>query len=181
MERYRIHAEAAVYFVTYSVVEWLPVFIREATCKIVTESLTFCHHQKQLRINAFVIMPTHLHMIVFADDFDPERLAQTLADFRKFTGRQLSDYCEHQLPGCFPRTLREQATADRKRRFWQPSRHPEAILKDVFWQQKLDYIHNNPCRSGLVRAPEHWRFSSAGWYLSDGKEPVDVPLTPIEW
>jgi hypothetical protein len=37
MERYRIQSEAAVYFVTYSIVEWLPVFIREATCKIVTE------------------------------------------------------------------------------------------------------------------------------------------------
>src|SRR5262245_39248293 len=86
MERYRIHPEAAVYFVTYSIVEWLPVFIREATCKIVTDSLTFCHGQKHLRINAFVIMPTHLHLIVFDSDFDSERLVPTLADFRKFTG-----------------------------------------------------------------------------------------------
>src|SRR4051812_19846066 len=45
MGRYRIHPEAAVYFLTYSVVEWLPVFIREATCKVVTDSLTFCHRQ----------------------------------------------------------------------------------------------------------------------------------------
>jgi hypothetical protein len=29
MERYRIQPEAAVYFVTYSVVEWLPVFVFE--------------------------------------------------------------------------------------------------------------------------------------------------------
>ena len=57
MERYRIQPEAAVSFLTYSVVEWLPIFIREATCKIVTDSLTFCHFQKRLRINAFVIMP----------------------------------------------------------------------------------------------------------------------------
>ena len=181
MERFRIHPEAAVYFVTYSVVEWLPVFIREATCKIVTDSLTFCHHQKQLRINAFVIMPTHLHLILFDGDFDSERLTRTLADFRKFTGRQLSDYSEKQLPGCFPKTLHEQATADRQRRFWQPSRHPEAIVNEAFWQQKIDYIHKNPCRSGLVRAAEHWRFSSAAWYLTEGQEAVDVPLTPIAW
>ena len=77
MERYRIQSEAAVYFLTYSVVEWLPVFIREATCKVVTESLTFCHHQKRLRINAFVIMPTHLHLIVFDGDFDSDRLVRT--------------------------------------------------------------------------------------------------------
>ena len=181
MERYRIQSEAAIYFLTYSVVEWLPVFIREATCQVVTESLTFCHRQKQLRINAFVIMPTHLHLIAFDSDFDSQRLAATLADFRKFTGRQLSDYCESHLPGCFPKTLRERATADRQRRFWQPSRHPEAIENEAFWQQKVDYVHNNPCRSGLVRAPEHWRFSSAAWYLSEGKGPGDVPLTPIAW
>ncbi len=170
-----------LYFVTYSVVEWLPVFIREATCKIVTDSLTFCHRQRRLCINAFVIMPTHLHLIVFDGDFDTDRLERALADFRKFTGRQLSDYSESQLPGCFPKTLREQASADRQRRLWQPSRHPEAILKERFWQQKVDYIHNNPCRSGLVRAAEHWRFSSAAWYLSEGKDAVEVPLTPIAW
>jgi REP element-mobilizing transposase RayT len=181
MERYRITPEAAIYFVTYSVVEWLPVFIRDATCLIVTESLTFCHREKLLRVNAFVIMPTHLHMIVFDDNFDPKRLTTTMADFRKYTGRRLCDYCEAHLPGCFPKTLRQQAVVDRKRRFWQPSRHPEAILNEAFWQQKADYIHDNPCRSGLVLAAGHWRFSSSRWHLSDGKEAVDVPLTPIVW
>ena len=63
MERYRIGPDGVVYFLTYSVVEWLPVFVTESTLKTVTESLTFCHKQKHLRINAFVIMPTHLHMI----------------------------------------------------------------------------------------------------------------------
>jgi hypothetical protein len=39
-------------------------------------------------------MPTHMHLIVFDEHFDAERLVRTLADCRKFTGRQLSDYCE---------------------------------------------------------------------------------------
>ena len=181
MERYRIHPEAAVYFLTYSVVEWLPVFIRADTCQIITESLTFCHQKKHLRINAFVVMPTHLHLIVLDGDYNTERLKQTLADFRKYTGRQLCDYCEKQMPGCFRTTLHEQATADRERRFWQPSRHPMAIQNEPFWRQKLDYIHDNPCRSGLLLAAEHWRFSSAAWYLSEGQVFVDVPLSPIAW
>src|SRR5436305_14146187 len=105
MERYRIRPEAAVYYMTYSVVEWLPVFITEATLSIVTESLTFCHQQKHLRVNAYVIMPTHLHMIVFDPDWGNERLIRTLADFRKFTGRQLSDYCGKHFPQCFAETL----------------------------------------------------------------------------
>jgi putative transposase len=146
-----------------------------------TSGLTFCHEQKHLRINAFVVMPTHVHMIVFDANFDNERLVRTLADFRKFTGRQLSDYCSHHFPRCFAATLRDQATADRERRFWQPSRHPEAIQAEPFWQQKLDYLHDNPRRKGLVRSPQDWRWSSAAWYFSDGKAETHVPLTPIRW
>jgi REP element-mobilizing transposase RayT len=181
MERYRIHAEAAVYFLTYSADEWLPIFVNEASCKIITDSLTYCQRNKHLRINAYVIMPTHLHMIVFDTDHDSARLTRTLADFRKFTGRQLSDHCINHFPACFRATLREQATADRERRFWQPSRHPEAIESEPFWQQKLDYLHDNPCRKGLVRNPRDWRFSSAAWYHSDCQDEVDVPLTAIAW
>jgi putative transposase len=181
MERYRIHPEAAVYYLTYSIVEWLPVFVSQSTCQIVADSLTFCHRQKHLRINAFVIMPTHLHLIVFDADLDAERLARTLTDFRKFTGRQLSDYCGKGAPKCFGQTLRDQAVADRERRFWQPSRHPEAIQGERFWRQKLDYLHDNPCRKGLVRSPDHWRYSSAAWYMSDGAHSVDVPLTALTW
>jgi REP element-mobilizing transposase RayT len=188
MERYRIHPEAAIYFVTYSIVEWLPLFVAEATFRIVTDSLTFCHHNKHLRINAFVIMPTHMHMIVFDGGFDNERLIRTLTDFRKFTGRQLSDMvgrpCHNGIghfPKCFTETLRAQATADRERRLWQPSRHPEAIQTEPFWRQKVDYLHDNPRRKGLVRLPQEWRWSSAARYYSDGQHEADVPLTAIAW
>src|SRR5262249_51703716 len=74
MERYRISDDGAVYFVTMSVVDWLPVFISEATCRILTESLNFCHRRKGLRINAYVVMPTHFHAIVFLNRFDPSAL-----------------------------------------------------------------------------------------------------------
>ncbi len=181
MERYRITSDAAVYYVTYSVVEWLPVFVSEAACKIVTESLNFCHAKKGLRINAFVIMPTHLHAIVFNDEFRSDPLAAALTDFRKFTGRNLSDYCQQSMPSCFAQTLRDQSTADRERRFWQPSRHPVALLTEKFWQQKLGYLHENPVRKGLVRQARDWRFSSAAWYDSDARFAVDVQLTGIDW
>ena len=132
MERYRIHAEAAVYYLTYAIVEWLPVFVSQKTCAVVADSLGFCCRQKQLRINAFVIMPTHLHLIAFDADFDAKLAARTLTDFRKFTGRQLSDHCCKNGPKCFSQVLRDEAVADRERRFWQPSRHPEAVIGDAF-------------------------------------------------
>ncbi|MEX2170390.1 MAG: hypothetical protein WD851_13835 [Pirellulales bacterium] len=181
MERYRIGPDAAVYFVTYSVVEWLPVFVSDATCRIITDSLTYCHRQKSLCINAYVIMPTHMHAIVFDRAFDAARLQASLADFRKFTGRSLSDVCGRSMPQCFAETLKTASTADRARRFWQPSRHPEAIETERFWRQKFDYLHANPCRKGLVSRADHWKYSSAAYYFSDGQLPSEVPISALDW
>ena len=63
MERYRIVAGVGLYYVTFSVVEWLPVFIDESACKIIIESFNFCIQKKHLGVNAYVIMPTHLHAL----------------------------------------------------------------------------------------------------------------------
>src|SRR5207245_11598928 len=101
MERYRFHADASIYFVTFTVVEWLPVFVSEPACRIVTDSLNFCHRTKGLRTNAYVIMPTHLHAVVFHQSFDGKILESVLTEIRKFTGRQLADFCQSQLPAFF--------------------------------------------------------------------------------
>ena len=69
MERYRFRSDGALFYVTFTVVDWLPIFVSEAACKILTERLNFCHRQKGLRINAYVIMPTHLQAILFHADF----------------------------------------------------------------------------------------------------------------
>jgi REP element-mobilizing transposase RayT len=181
MERYRFHADGALFYVTFSVVDWLPVFVSEGACRIVTDSLTYCHRHKGLRVNAYVIMPTHLHGIVFHETFTAKAIEQTLTDFRKFTGRQLADYCGEHAPPAFGDVFGRRAGMDRERRFWQPSRHPVQLETEAFWQAKLDYLHENPCRKGLVRQPEHWRFSSAAFWLAAQEEAGDVPLSAVQW
>jgi putative transposase len=181
MEKYRIVEGIAAYFVTFTVGEWLPVFIDESTCKIITESLNFCITNKFLRVNAYVIMSNHMHAVLFDSDFDTERLQHTLDDFRKFTGRQLSDYCDKHFASVFWETLRKHAGKDRERRFWQPTKHAEGIFTEKFYVQKVNYIHLNPVRKGLVRLPEDWRFSSAAYWLRGNAEASDVKLSEIFW
>ena len=181
MERYRFHPDGAVFFVTFTVVEWLPIFVSEPACKIIVDSLNYCHRHKGLRTNAYVIMPTHMHAIVFHESFSAKELERVLTDFRKYTGRQLLDYSLSHAPPAFTEVFRKQAGDDRERRFWEPTRHPVQIETEKFWQMKLDYLHANPCRKGLVIQPEHWRFSSAGFWMSGGAIANDVLLTPIFW
>ena len=94
---------------------------------------------------------------------------------RKFTGRQLLDHAAKHFPRCFTEEFRKHAGKDRERRFWQPTQHPVGIVSDGIWRQKLDYLHHNPCRKGLVLYPEEWRFSSARYWLT--REENDVELS----
>ena len=116
-EDYKIVDDAYVYYVTYSIVQWLPVFISADACKIVTNSLNFCYENKSLCTSAFVVMPTHIHAILFDKEFDNQRLAKSLAEFRKFTGRSLCDFCDKSMPSCFRKVIRECSVSDRERRF----------------------------------------------------------------
>ncbi len=52
MERYRPHPKAAVYYLTYTVVEWLSLFVSEAIRKLVTDGLTSCHREELLLNNS---------------------------------------------------------------------------------------------------------------------------------
>jgi len=181
MESFKITEGVAIYFLTFSVVEWLPVFTSEEPCLIITRSLNYCHREKNLRVNAFVIMPTHCHLIVFDSDFNVGRLQQTLQEMRKYTGRSMADYCDKVLPQAFKQTLNATRRTDRKRQFWQQSRHPVAIWSRNFWQTKIDYLHDNPRRKGLVWGSTDWRFSSAAHWLLDPPGDSEVILTAVEW
>ncbi len=48
---------------------------------------------------------------------------------------------------------------------WQKGSHPEAIFTETFAKQKIDYIHLNPVRAGMVKTADEWPYSSARAYL----------------
>lgn len=179
MDRYRITEGIGLYFVTFTIVDWLPIFIDETASGIITKSLNFCIQYKNLRVTAYVIMPNHMHAVIFDANFDPENLKKTIVEFRKFTGKQLSIYVDEKYSANISAVLRSQSRTDRDRQFWRHGWHAEGIFTPSFLQQKIDYIHLNPCRKGLVREPQDWRFSSAAYWLEE--KPVDVEIADVLW
>ena len=179
MSKYRITEDHFVYFVTFSVVDWLPIFIDEESCLIITNSLNYCNKNKKLRTNAYVIMPTHMHAIVFDKDHDIQRLQETINDLRRHMGKALIDYCSENLQPEFLRLIINKSGEDRRHRFWQSGIHPVSIYTHPFWEQKINYIHDNPRMKGLVREAQCWRFSSAKYWYYGGE--CDVLLSDIFW
>ena len=63
---YRIvSSEGYAYFVTCTVVEHLPIFLHAAYRQIVLDSLAYLREHKHTQLNAFVIMSTHLHAVLW--------------------------------------------------------------------------------------------------------------------
>jgi putative transposase len=48
------------------------------------------------------------------------------------------------------------------------------ITNDDTFQQKIDYIHMNPVRAGLVNNPEDWLYSSARNYFLNDNSIIEV-------
>jgi len=157
--RYAIHDNHSAYFITSTIVEWLPVFTSAACCDILVRSLLHCREHKALQIHAWVILDNHFHAILSATD-----LAGTLTDLKRFTSRALLEQIKEEKRDWLLNQLAYYCAAHKKssaHQVWQEGVHPQAILGDEMMQQKMDYLHTNPVKRGLVAAPEHWRYSSA--------------------
>lgn len=157
--RYHARTADAAYFVTSTIVAWLPVFTTAARCDIIIEALEYCRAHKALRITAWVILDNHFHAILAAPD-----LPRVMADFKRHTARRLIEQLEaERCEWLLRRFAEERATHKTESTYqvWQEGFHPQAITSDEMMQQKREYVHLNPVKRGLVRAPEHWRYSSA--------------------
>lgn len=62
-----------------------------------------------------------------------------------------------------------------KYRFWQDKSHPILIHTAEMFEQKMNYIHQNPVKAMIVAKPEDYIFSSAMDYAGE-KGLVDVVL-----
>ena len=65
--RYTIYENRQPHFLTCTVVNWLPVFGSPSIAQIVLDSFRFLQEQDRIRIYAYVIMETHLHLIASSD------------------------------------------------------------------------------------------------------------------
>jgi len=163
-EGYKIRDQYAMHFITPSVVDWVDVFTRNTYRDIIIESLSFCIKNKALQLYGYVIMTNHLHLIVKSEN---GTLSDTIRDFKKFTASNILEAIKQGSESRREWMLhRFEWNASQNKRnsdnqFWTHDNHPEQIYTLDFFNQKLNYIHQNPVRAGWVYYPEDYVYSSA--------------------
>jgi len=156
-------AGPALVFVTTTVRNWIPVFSDDnaAICIIgqLRESIEFYH----CSLVGYVLMPSHLHLLLRLPDL--RQLSVFMESFKSLSSRKIK-----QLHLDTYRNLTTGAY-----HLWKPRFDDIVIKSEKQFRIKLDYIHNNPVKSGFVISPTDWRFSSAGDWLDmqPGLIPID--------
>ena len=171
------------YFVTCTIVDWLPIFHEKEYARIVLDSLEYIRANKGTAINAFVLMPSHLHAILWPEN--DISLSDILRDFKRFTSKAISalavEKSHHQYLQQFMQARRENRAQDVSQyQVWQEGSHPEILYTEQFAQQKLDYVHKNPIRANLVEIAEDWPYTSAGAYFSDKETYPTIDLLVVK-
>ncbi len=160
--RYRIFEEEYPYFVTCTVVPWLPVFAHPEFTSVIFDSWRYLQRHCGVRIFGFVLLENHLHWIASGPN-----LSKSIGRFKSFTARTIIDEMTVRGYEAFLQELRFfklRHKIDQEHQLWQEGSHPKQIQGPEMMLQKLGYMHDNPVRRGYVDDPVHWRYSNARNY-----------------
>lgn len=164
-EKYKARNSEAIYFVTITVVDWLDLITRPIYKHIIIDSLKFCQKNKKLKIYAYVIMTSHIHMIVKAGE--NSELADIIRDFKTFTSKKLIraivEYPESRREFLLMQFSKASTEINRvkKHKVWKDGYHPVELDGNRMIDQKLEYIHKNPVEEEIVECAENYKYSSA--------------------
>ena len=167
-DKYKVWDNEKAYFLTLTVVGWIDVFTRKNHKLALIKSLEYCQKEKGLVLFGYCVMPSHIHLIARSEG--NYTLSDILRDFKKHTSKELIKQILNE-----PESRREwmleyfKNAGDNLKgikdyKFWKDGNHAELISSNKFFNEKLDYIHNNPVKELFVERPEDYLFSSARNY-----------------
>ena len=179
---FKITDQYGIYFLTFTLVAWVDLFTRRQCSQILLDSFKYCQEHKGLKLYAYVIMGSHLHLIAAAKE-GSQGLSAIIRDYKRFTSSQIikwiTDNPKESRRAWLDLIFKYHAkfnSNNQTYQVWQQHNRPMWCFSRKFTFQKLNYIHNNPVKAGIVDRPEDYRYSSARNYLNRNDSLIDVNL-----
>jgi len=152
------------YFVTTSTADHAHIFRAESSKRIILDSLHFLRSTGRVKLYCFVIMPNHIHLIgQFGSAYS---IADAVRDFKRHTARMVIRQLLAENDQAAVQTLRQRNRDNRQEfKVWEDGYDARDIFTLEFLEQKMNYIHYNPCQPhwNLIELPEDYPFSSTLW------------------
>ncbi|MEO7443956.1 MAG: hypothetical protein ABIT96_10910 [Ferruginibacter sp.] len=167
--KYKHSNQYSLYFCTFTCYQWLPLIEHTNGYDIVYNWFDVLKDDA-VDIIAYVVMPNHVHCILYFPDENYE-LEKIIGNGKRFMAYEIINRLEAMEDSATLQRLQESLTArDRNKgqlhKVFENSFDAKAIFSDKFLIQKIDYIHQNPV-SGKWKLAENftlYEHSSASYY-----------------
>ena len=158
----------ALHFVTGNFLNRVPVFNQQSCCTSLLNTLATLLAEWPSKLIAYVLMPDHMHLIVNPKD----------GRIREFTGKLKSvsarEIVQTALGIDFKFDPEESSYL-----VWQESFKATPLWSAWMIWQKINYIHANPVKAGLVKSARDYRWSSFRSFYSEDE--VDWKVDKDWW
>ncbi len=168
-----------VYFITFTCYQWLHLIENTNSYDLVYN--WFDHlKSKGHYIIGYVIMPNHIHALI-AFRNTGKSINTIIGNGKRFMAYEIVKRLVDRQDMRTIELLQSSVKAtDRKRNkkheVWEDSFDWKECISNEFIEQKLNYIHENPCREKwqLAEEPASYSYSSALFYLTGGQGLYEV-------
>src|SRR6266849_3129043 len=170
----RYYGRGHLHFLTFSCHRRLPLLNTIRARNLFVHALGEIRERYKFLLVGYVVMPDHVHLLISEPaKGTPSVVLKVLKqrvsrDLRRSKRRAPSG----QLRFAFTRVDGELP------RFWPPRFYDFNVYSAKKRREKLDYMHANPVKPGLVNNPAAWIWSSWSFYANG--EAGLVPIDPVE-
>lgn len=129
-----------IYFLTLCTIRRQRILAASNPVRVLTESWHAAPKVHGWVVGRYVIMPDHVHFFASAQ-LESKSLSAFIRDWKKWTTRQLHE-------GGLTSLI-----------VWQPEFFDHVLRSADSYEEKWDYVRDNPVRAGLAPAAEAWPYS----------------------
>ena len=152
-----VFSSESLYFITTSTDFHSKSFSDNAIKQIILNQFDCFRRKSKFKLFSFVIMPTHIHFISkFSKSLS---MSDFMRNFKSLSSNRIGRYLK---------TIKSRLIINNEK-IWEDDYLAKEIYTIAFLMQKLEYIHQNPCKEPWVLAdnPEDYPWSSARFYLTN--------------
>ena len=168
---FRISRTTPAYYLTSVTHNRLPIFRTDKLKSLACKALDEARRSGGFLIFAYVIMVDHIHLLTD----NARSTSETLRYTNGITAKRVIDYLkDNDLESCLAKLRIQLRDREHKHSVFQHHPNVFEIYGEDKMMEKVNYIHLNPVRAGMVKLPDDYLFSSSRqWH---GKAIEDEPL-----
>jgi putative transposase len=168
----RYYGYGHLHFLTFSCYRRLPLLGKPDERTEFVRALGKIRQRHGFPLVGYVVMPEHVHLLI--GETPRVTPSKVLAALKQVVARELLPRHQSLRSESWPPGPRRNAPA--LPRFWEPRFHDFNVYSAAKRREKLDYIHANPVKRGLVEDPAAWLWSSYSFYQNGDPGLVSIDL-----